>query len=225
MTRFAIRLISDAALVALALFISAGTISWWRAWVLLAVLVIVRSIGARFAYSVNPSLVRERAAFPIHPDQSLTDRVLLFSVLATGFLGVPIIAGLDLFRWNVLPRPGALLSVCGIALFALGWWLKSLALRANAFATSAVRVQGKQMHVVDTGIYSVLRHPFYAADPLIFVGLALWLGSTVAAFFALIPIALVIVRLRLEERFLRDKLPGYDEYIMRVPHRLIPGVW
>ena len=226
MIRIATRLIADAALVAFALFSSAGTVAWSRAWVLLAVLVIVRSIGALFAYSVNPSLVRERAGLPIHPDQSLTDRILLVAVLATGFLGLPIIAGLDVFRWNVLPHPGELLSISGIVLFALGWCLKSLALRANAFATASVRVQSEGAHTVaDSGIYRVVRHPFYAADPLIFVGLALWLESSIAAICALIPIALVVIRLRLEERFLRRELPGYDEYTMRVPHRLIPGVW
>ena len=119
-----------------------------------------------------------------------------------------------------------MLSTIGIVLFTLGWCLKSLALRENAFATAAVRLQSERAHAVaDSGVYRIVRHPFYAADPLIFVGLALWLESFIAALCALIPIALVIVRLQLEERFLRQKLPGYDEYTMRVPHRLFPGVW
>jgi protein-S-isoprenylcysteine O-methyltransferase Ste14 len=124
------------------------------------------------------------------------------------------------------PRPSALLSIIGIVLFALGWCLKSLALRANAFATASVRVQTDGAHAVaDFGIYRTVRHPFYAADPLIFVGLALWLESSTAVLYALVPIALVIIRLQLEERFLRRELSGYAEYMMRVPHRLIPGVW
>ena len=226
MTRIVIRLIADAALVALALFISAGTIVWWRAWVLLAVLLGVRIVGAYVVYSINPALLRERAALPIHRDQPLTDRILLPAVLATGFLGIPVIAGLDVFRLHLLSPPGDVLSTIGIVLFALGWCLKSLALRENAFATVAVRLQSERAHAVaDLGVYRIVRHPFYAADPLIFVGLALWLESFIAALCALIPIALVIVRLQLEERFLRQKLPGYDEYTMRVPHRLFPGVW
>jgi protein-S-isoprenylcysteine O-methyltransferase Ste14 len=35
----------------------------------------------------------------------------------------------------------------------------------------------------------------------------------------------MVIRLRLEERFLRRELPGYDAYTLRVPHRLIPGIW
>ena len=110
--------------------------------------------------------------------------------------------------------------------FALGWGLKSLALRANAFATAAVRLQSERAHAVaDSGVYTIVRHPFYAADPLIFGGLALWLESSMAALCALLPIALVIIRLQLEERFLRRELPGYHEYTTRVRHRLIPSVW
>jgi protein-S-isoprenylcysteine O-methyltransferase Ste14 len=51
------------------------------------------------------------------------------------------------------------------------------------------------------------------------------LESYAAAIFALIPIALVVIRLTQEERFLRRELPGYSEYASRVPHRLLPGIW
>lgn len=73
--------------------------------------------------------------------------------------------------------------------------------------------------------HAVVRHPFYAADPLILVGLGLWLESYAAALCAVIPVSLMVIRLRLEERFLRRELPGYNDYTVRVPHRLIPGVW
>ena len=147
-------------------------------------------------------------------------------MLATGFLGLPIVAGLDAFRWHLLPRPAPPLGGVGLALFALGWSIKSLALRANAFATAVVRLQGERGHAVaDSGVYAVVRHPFYAADPLILVGLGLWLESYAAALCAVVPVALMVTRLRLEERFLRRELPGYEEYTTRVPHRLIPGVW
>ena len=39
-----LRLLADAGLVALLLFASAGTLGWWRAWVLLTVLVVVRIV-------------------------------------------------------------------------------------------------------------------------------------------------------------------------------------
>ena len=226
MLRVMARLIADAVLVAVLLFISAGTVVWVRAWVLLGTLFLVRAVGALAVYRVNPELLRERAQLPIHDGQPLADRALLFGVLATGFLGLPIIAGLDAFRWHALSAPAPLITDLGLALFALGWSVKSLALRANAFAVAVVRLQSERAHaVVDSGPYGVVRHPFYAADPLILVGLSLWLESYVAAVCALIPIALMVTRLRMEEGFLRRELPGYTAYADRVRFRLIPGIW
>jgi protein-S-isoprenylcysteine O-methyltransferase Ste14 len=224
MLRVAIRQVADAALVAILLFTAAGTLAWWRAWVLLAVLLGVRAIGAFAVYRVNPALLLERATLPIHREQSWTDRVLLLAVLATGFLGLPLLTALDAFHWHVWPPPAPRLSDAGLLLFALGWSLKSLALRQNAFATAAVRLHRAQV-VADTGVYAVIRHPFYAADPLILVGLGLWLQSVVAVLGAALPVLLMTIRLVLEERFLRRELPAYGAYASLVRYRLIPGIW
>jgi len=226
MLRVMVRLVADAVLVGLLLFLSAGTIAWPRAWALLAVLLVIRTVGALAIHHVNPDLLRERAGLPIHKEQSRADQLLLLGVLATGFLGLPIIAGVDVFRWHALPRPGLTVSGFGLILFAVGWAIKNLALRANAFAIAVVRVQTERAHIVaDSGPYSVVRHPFYAADPLILVGLCLWLESYVAALCAAVPIALMVIRLLQEERFLRRGLPGYTTYAERVRFRLIPGIW
>jgi protein-S-isoprenylcysteine O-methyltransferase Ste14 len=226
MLRVLVRIVADAALVAILLFASAGTLSWWRAWVLLAVLLVVRTASAVAAYRVNPALLQERARLPIHGDQPRTDKLLLLAVITTGFVGLPVIAGLDVFRWHVLPRPAPLLANLGLALFTVGWGIKALALRANAFATAVLRLQRERNHaVVDTGVYRIVRHPFYAGTPLVFVGLGLWLESYTSVLSAVVPIAFVVMRLKLEERFLRRELPGYSEYAVRVPHRLLPGIW
>ena len=226
MLRVMVRLIADAVLVAILLFLAAGTLAWVRAWVLLGTLFLVRAVGAVAVYRVNPELLRERARLPIHQEQLPVDRALLLGVLATGFLGLPIVAGLDALGWHALSTPAPLVADFGLALFILGWIVKGLALRANAFAVTVVRLQSERAHaVVDSGPYGVVRHPFYAADPLILVGLSVWLQSYLAAVCALIPIALMVIRLRLEERFLRRELPGYTAYADRVRFRLIPGIW
>ena len=221
-----VRLAADAALITTVLFVSAGTLSWWRAWVLSAVLLIVRIVSAVLVYRVNPALIQERARPPLHGDQPLTDKLLLLAVLATGFVALPVIAALEIFRWHLLPRPTLLLSVVGLALFALGWIIKGLALRANAFATAVLRLQHERRHVVvDSGPYGIVRHPFYAGTPLVLVGLGLWLESYTAALCAVGPIVFLVLRLQQEERFLRRELPGYSDYTARVPYRLVPGVW
>src|SRR5919106_4988068 len=131
MLRVMARLVADAVLIAILLFSAAGTLTWWRAWLLLAVLLLVRTVGALAVYRVNPALLQERARLPIHGDQPRTDKLLLLAVLTTGFVGLPVIAGFDVFRWHLLPRPAPLLANLGLALFTLGWGIKALALRAN----------------------------------------------------------------------------------------------
>jgi protein-S-isoprenylcysteine O-methyltransferase Ste14 len=226
MRRVVARLVADTALVAILLFGAAGTVAWQQAWVLLGAMFLVRIVGALAVYRINPELLRERARLPLHAQQPWTDRALLLGVLATGFLGLPVVAGLDVFRWHALPSPAPVVADLGLALFVLGWSIKSLALWANAFAVTVVRMQRERAHAVaDSGPYSMVRHPFYAADPLILVGLSLWLGSYSAAVVAVIPVSLMVMRLRLEERFLRRELPGYQAYTERVRYRLIPGLW
>ena len=79
--------------------------------------------------------------------------------------------------------------------------------------------------VIDTGVYSIVRHPMYAGSALLMVGLPLWLESYAAAALAIVPIALTAVRILFEERFLKRELKGYEDYTKRVKYRLIPFIW
>ena len=65
----------------------------------------------------------------------------------------------------------------------------------------------------------------YTAALLFFLGTALLLGSGLGLLAALILVGLVAVRAVLEERTLRQELPGYDAYMAQVKRRLIPYVW
>ena len=226
MFRVLTRVIADAVIVAIVLFVAAGTVAWPRAWVLVAVLLVVRTLSAVAVFRVNPALLRERATVLIHRNQPWTDRLILLAFMATAFVGVPAVAALDAFHWHILTSPPLVLASAGLGLFTLGWTIIAVALRANPFAVTVVRLQDERQHtVVDTGIYGVIRHPMYAGNPLVTVGMSLWLGSYVAVLFAVIPFVLLMVRIRLEERFLRRELPGYREYAARVPYRLLPGLW
>jgi len=224
--RVAARLVTDTLLVGSLMFAAAETLRWWYAWILLAAMLFVRGVSAVVVARVSPALLLERAGLPVHREQPIADRVLVLTILATGFLGLPTIAALDHGHWHVGEPPALSLRATGLLLFVLGWGLKGMALRANAFATTVLRHQTERGHaVVDTGVYSFVRHPFYAADPLIYVGLGLWLGSWVTVALAALPVTLMLLRLRLEERFLVHALPAYGAYIARVPYRLVPGIW
>jgi protein-S-isoprenylcysteine O-methyltransferase Ste14 len=226
MLKVLLRVVADAAIIAIVLFGAAGTLAWPRAWILLDVMLVVRITSAVTVYRVNPDLLRERATVLIHRGQPRTDRVVLFAFMTTAFIGVPAVAALDVFRWHALPGAPRWLAAIGLALFALGWFITALALRENAFAVTVIRLQAEREHrVVDTGVYSIVRHPMYAGNPLVLLGLSLWLGSFTAALFALVPLALLMLRIVMEERFLRRELPGYREYAARVRDRLLPRIW
>jgi protein-S-isoprenylcysteine O-methyltransferase Ste14 len=225
MIRVLTRIIADAVVIALVLFVAAGTLAWQRAWVLVGVLLVVRTLSAIAVFRVNPALLRERATVLMHQDQPWTDRLILHAFMGTAFVGVPAVAALDALHWHVLPSPPLVLAAAGLVLFALGWTIIAVALRENPFAVTVVRLQNERQHtVVATGIYRVVRHPMYAGNPLVNVGLSLWLGSYTAALFAAIPFGLLLVRIGLEE-LLRRELPSYREYAARVPYRLLPGLW
>ncbi|MEP6764477.1 MAG: isoprenylcysteine carboxylmethyltransferase family protein [Gemmatimonadaceae bacterium] len=226
MLRALTRVLFDAVIVALALFLAAGTFAWSRAWILLGFLLVIRALSAVAIFRVNPALLRERATVLIHRDQPFIDKLILFAFMTTAFVCVPAIAALDTFRMQALPHPPLALSVFGLLLFTLGWIIIAAALRTNAFAVTVVRHQHeREQCVVDTGVYAFVRHPMYAGNPLVNVGLALWLGSYAAALFAIIPLALLMARIAHEEQFLLRELPGYREYTTRVIYKLIPGIW
>ena len=65
----------------------------------------------------------------------------------------------------------------------------------------------------------------YAGGFLTLLGIPIALGSWwgVAVFAAMTP--LFVLRLIHEERFLRERLPGYKEYQSCVRWRLFPGVF
>jgi len=220
------RIIADAAVVAIVLFTAAGTIAWPRAWVLISIVLVVRIASAVVIYRVSPALLQERATVVMHRDQPRPDRLILIVFLIAAFIGVPAIAALDVFRWHLLPAPSEIVSVIGLLLFVSGWLMTAVALRENEFAVTVVRLQEERMQrVVDTGVYGRVRHPMYAGNPLVLLGMSLWLGSYVAALYAILPVALLMVRIHLEERFLRRELTGYADYSKRVRYRMIPGVW
>ena len=79
--------------------------------------------------------------------------------------------------------------------------------------------------MIDTGPYAVIRHPGYLAMAMLTPAIALALGSWTGAALALIYSALILRRVAVEDRFLREQLDGYAEYAQHVRFRLVPGVW
>jgi len=209
----------------LLLFIPAGTLHWWRAWVFLVATVAVMGVAIFTLLPDSADLFTQRAKGVIQKGQPLWDRVFVV-LLVVSYLGQLIFIPLDVFRFHLLRKPSEFVSLFGLMLYIAGWWIMTLAMKVNPFAVPVVRLQGERhQRVIDTGIYAVVRHPMYAGFIPMVVGPALWLESYVAALLAIVPIAVLTVRSVFEERFLKRELKGYDAYVERVRYRLIPFVW
>ena len=203
------------------LFLGAGRSDWTRGWLLAGL--ILGSIALNFALMrwKNPALIRAR--LEKHDNVEPFDRAFFAVSIPLG-LAVLAVAGLDeRFGWSGFQADwlwvGILLHVAGTIPIAL-------ASIHNPFLELAVRLQQDRGQVaVRTGPYRVVRHPMYLGLLLMFAGWplvvdSLWsyvpLGSLAIAY---------IVRTALEDRTLRQHLPGYEDYCMLTRYRLLPGIW
>ena len=210
---------------ALPLFLPVGTLDWPRAWIFVAVVFVACAWSTAVVYRTSPGLLRERFKPPVQEGQPLADKILV-SLLLAAFFGLIIFIRVDVLRLHLLPKPGPAVSALGLALFIVGWWLMTLALRENAFAAPVVKYQEERgQHVIDTGVYGVVRHPMYSGAVLLIFGMSLWLESYAGVIFAILPVATLVARIVVEERFLRRELKGYADYTKRVRYRLAPFVW
>jgi protein-S-isoprenylcysteine O-methyltransferase Ste14 len=204
--------------IGLALFLCAGTINYWQAWIYLVV-VGVSSVLLTVYITKDPVLLEGR--FGQSAEQRPIQRVIVLST------GVPAIAafilpGLDhRFGWSSVP---SWLSIGGDLFIAVSLWLVYLVFKENSFGASTVKIV-KDQKVISTGPYAVVRNPMYACAAIFFVAMAFALGS----YWDLIPAVLTILglvwRLSDEENFLAQNLPGYQEYRAKVRWRLIPGIF
>jgi protein-S-isoprenylcysteine O-methyltransferase Ste14 len=215
-------IILNMAIFAVLLFLPAGTLQWWRAWVFLGV-VFVATVAT--VVQLPRDLLDERFKPPIQQGQPPADKIVVLLLIAT-FVGVIVFIPLDVFRLHLLGKPGPFVSSVGLVLFVAGWWIMALALKENAFAAPVVKHQAERHQtVIDTGVYGLVRHPMYAGAVLLLVGMPLWLESYAATLLASVPIGTLAVRILVEEQFLRRELQGYDAYTQRVRYRLIPFLW
>ncbi len=208
-------------MLALALFASAGTFAYWRAWLYLAVFGGCVFLITAYLFVRDRRLLESRLNVgPVAETQRSQQVIQAFA--SVFFLLLFIIPGLDhRFGWSHVP---AALSVLADLLVAIGLFIVFLVFRENSFTSAIIEVSNEQQ-VVSTGPYGIVRHPMYSGAMLLLVFTPLALGSWVDLPFAIPVILVIVVRLLAEEKFLAGSLRGYDEYRRKVRWRLLPGVW
>ena len=207
--------------MALLLFVPAGTLHYWQAWAYLAIFAGVSALTTLDLIRKDPALLERRMRGGPTAEKQPTQKVIMLG-MSIGFIALLVVPALDhRFGWSAVPLGGA---VTGDVLVSLGFYLIFLVYRENTFTSATIEVAENQK-VISTGPYARVRHPMYASAILYLLGPPLALGSYwgLAPVVAMMPF--LVWRLLAEERFLARNLAGYTDYQKRVHHRLVPFVW
>ena len=205
----------------LLLFVAAGTLLYWQAWVYLAIFFGAAALTTVYLMRTDPALLQRRLKGGPTAETRPAEKVIMLATSA-GFIALLVVPALDhRYGWSAVPTYGIII---GDALVAIGFYFIFLVYKENSFTSATIEVAVNQALIV-TGPYAIVRHPMYASALLYLVGTPLALGSL----WGLVPLAamlpFLVWRLFDEEQLLRESLPGYVEYRRKVRHRLIPGVW
>jgi len=113
----------------------------------------------------------------------------------------------------------------GVALFALGGALRIWPVFVLGRRFSGLVAIQPGHTLVTSGVYGVIRHPSYLGLLINALGWALAFRSGVGVLLTTLLVPPLLVRIRAEERLLRDQFGGEYEAYCRRTWRLIPGLY
>lgn len=205
-------------LVGLLIFLPAGTFFYFNGWLLMVILFVPMFVAGIIMMFKCPKLLKSRLS--VREKQREQNQVVKLSGLMflTGF----IVAGLGVrFNWYTLPKSVVIIAAI---VFLISYILYAQVLRENAYLSRTIEVQENQK-VIDTGLYSLVRHPMYSATLLLFLSMPIVLGSVYSFLIFLAYPFIIAKRIKYEEEFLLQNLDGYREYKQKVKYRLVPFIW
>jgi len=205
-------------LVGILVFLPAGSLSFVNGWLFMGILFVPMFFAGIVMMFKNPDLLKKRLnAKEKEKEQSvvvkLSGLMFLFGFVASG-LGFR-------FGWFALPKTAVIIAV---VVFLIAYILYAEVLRENTYLSRTIEVQENQK-VIDTGLYSVVRHPMYSVTLLLFLSMPILLGSIYSFLIFLAYPFIIARRIKNEEELLERELSGYSEYKQKVKYRLIPFIW
>ena len=213
-----VKFLSGLILVALPLFLSAGSFAYWNAWLFMGILFIPMFIAGLILMKKNPYLLEKR----LNAKEEQSEQKTVIALSGIMFLLGFIVAGLDYrFQWIKLPE---WLVIAGAVVFLTAYGLYAEVLRENTYLSRTVEVQENQ-EVIDTGLYGIVRHPMYAVTVILFLSMPIVLGSVISFMVFLAYPFIIAGRIKNEEKVLEEGLAGYKEYKQKVKYRLVPFIW
>ena len=213
-TKFALGLI----IVGLLVFLPAGSIVFKNGWLFMGTLFIPISLAGIVMMIKNPELLKKR----LNAKEEQEEQSLVVKLSGLMFIAGFIVAGLNFrFDWYMFPKG---VSIGATVIFLVAYLLFAEVLRENTYLSRTIEVQENQK-VIDTGLYSIVRHPMYSVTLLLFLTMPLILGSVHSFLIFLIYPFIIAKRIKNEEQLLEKELEGYCEYKQKVKYRLIPFIW
>jgi protein-S-isoprenylcysteine O-methyltransferase Ste14 len=207
--------------LALLLFVPAGTVRYWQAWVYWLLFSACVTLITLYFLRFDPALVESRLKAGPTAERRKEQKTIqaLAAIAVCGTFVVPAIE-----RRLHPPAVPPLVSLAADALMVASFAFILLVFRENSHASSIIEVKQDQ-RVISTGPYRLVRHPMYSGSIVLFLATPPALGYLWGLIPAVGLCAAIIARLLDEERYLAQELPGYEEYRRQVPHRLLPHVW
>jgi protein-S-isoprenylcysteine O-methyltransferase Ste14 len=208
-------------LVCLLLFVPAGTVNYWQAWVFIAAFTIATMVPSVYLARTDPAALQRRMRAGPLAEARGVQKFIIIGAFA-GFLGMAVLSAFDhRVGWSPVP---AWMCLLGDAMVVTGLGLSQLVVVQNSYAGATVTVEAGQK-LATHGLYKLVRHPMYATALIMMVGMPLALGSYWGLLFLIPGLAILVFRILDEEKMLTQELAGYSEYTQRVRYRLVPYVW
>ncbi len=205
----------------LMLFLTAGTVNYWQAWLLLAVFAIATWISSIYLLRANPAALQRRMRGGPTAETRMAQKVVI-GCFWLSFATMFMVSVLDhRFGWSAVPPA---ICLVGDVLVAIGLGVVMLVIIQNSYAAATVQVEAGQK-LVSTGLYRVVRHPMYTGTVITMVGIPLALGSYWGLVVVLPGLIVLALRIRDEEKLLQEELAGYREYTQKIRYRLVPCMW
>ena len=212
------KLLGGLILVGLLLFLPAGSLYYWQAWLLMGILFVPMFCAGLVMMAKNQDLLRKR----LNAKEEEKEQQTVVKLSGLLFVAAFIVAGLNWrFGWCVLPDWAVWVSS---GVFLVSYLLYAEVLRENTYLSRTIEVQENQK-VIDTGLYGIVRHPMYMATTVLFLTMPLVLASPISFFIMLGYLPVIAKRIRNEEKVLEEGLEGYSEYKKKVKYRIIPLIW
>ena len=158
----------------------------------------------------------------INTDSPKWDKIILTIYWLLTFFIIYLVARLEM---NKADKPG-IIFVIGIILQIPVTIISLKAMMVNTFLESTSRVQFDRSQIVcKEGPYKIIRHPTYLAILIWCISISMIFETKLVLIISIIIAGLIVIRTYLEDKMLKEKLKGYEEYSHEVKYRLIPLIW